>query len=472
MTKLETGLLTQKTNRRKMKKNIVCKFGGSSVENAAQIEKVRKIVDDSPSRKYIVVSAPGREKKYGVKITDHLFNIATDGRHLRGNRKKIGPCESQEAVILKFKSLINELGLKGNGIIEGLKKDFKTDLDGDKKVAFLASRGEHYNAKVIAEYFNSKEIPAEAVLPEEIGLKVSDSILSAKVTDTARNNLKKLQNKKKKVIIPGYYGVTENGEIAVLSRGGSDLTGGELAASIGASVYENWTDTDGVYEVDPRLINEADIVPRLTYKEIRLLSSKGFNVFHFDAMMNCKKEGVPINVRNTNKSSAPGTMILSERVPEEDVVGIARLDNMAFIYIEKDMLGETVGFTKDLLTIFKKYEINTYHYPTDKDDISIIVNQDDIQGKINDLRTEIEEKITPDLMEVRYNISILSPVGLGIKDNPLTLADAATVLCRNNINIEMLDQSPAQICFHIGVQQSHADAAYKALYKKLILKED
>ncbi|MCM8527933.1 MAG: aspartate kinase [Lentisphaeraceae bacterium] len=455
-----------------MKKNIVCKFGGSSVEDAIQIEKVRKIVDDSPSRKYIVVSAPGREKKYNIKITDHLFNIATGGKHLRANRKKIGTKESKTAVIEKFKSLMNDLAIDDKSILDGLNKDFETELSGDKKVAFLASRGEHYNAKLIAQYFNKKDIPTEAIMPEEIGLMVSESILSAKVSEAARDNLAKLKTKKKKVIIPGYYGVTESGDVAVLSRGGSDLTGGELAASLKASVYENWTDTDGVYEADPRLIKEADIVPRLTYKEIRLLSAKGFNVFHFDAMMNCKRVGVPINIRNTNKSSAPGTFILSERVPEEDVVGIARLDNMAFIYLEKDMLGETIGFTKDLLTIFKKYEINTYHYPTDKDDISIIVNQDDIQGKINDLRHEIEEKIQPDLMEVRYNISILSPVGLGIKDNPMVLAEAASVLCENHINIEMLDQSPAQICFHIGIQQTYADAAYKALYEKLILKEE
>lgn len=455
-----------------MKKNIVYKFGGSSVEDAVQIEKVRKIVDDSPSRKYIVVSAPGREKKYNIKITDHLFNIATSGKHLRTNRKKIGTKESKDAVLNKFKSLMKDLKIPDNGLLEDLNKDLQSDLTGEKKIAFLASRGEHYNAKLIAEYFNQKEMPTEALMPEEIGLNVCDNILSAKVDSSTKENLAKIKNKKKKIIIPGYYGMTSSGDVAVLSRGGSDLTGGELAASLDASVYENWTDTDGIYEADPRLIDEADVVPRLTYKEIRLLSAKGFNVFHFDAMMNCKKQGVPINIRNTNKSSAPGTLILSERVPEEDVVGIARLDNMAFIYLEKDMLGETVGFTKDLLTIFKKYEINTYHYPTDKDDISIIVNQDDIQGKINDLRSEIEDCIEPDHMEVRYNISILSPVGLGIKDNPMVLADAATVLCEKNINIEMLDQSPAQICFHIGVQQTHADSAYKALYERLILKQN
>ncbi len=454
-----------------MKRPTVCKFGGSSVEDSVQIEKVRKIVSDSTRRRHLVVSAPGREKKHNIKITDHLFNIASDGDHLKSTRKNITAEESKSSVIQKFKDLLSELKIDAPTLIQDLEKDLNTTLTGDLRTAFLASRGEHYNAKVITAHFNNNNMPSEVCLPEEIGFRVDDNVLSAKVLPESYKNLKKLANKKNIVIMPGYYGVTAKGDIAVLSRGGSDLTGGELAYSVEAGLYENWTDTDGIYEADPRLIKEADVIQRLTYKEIRLLSSKGFNVFHFDAMMKCKSANIPINIRNTNKPSAQGTMILSERVPEENVAGIARLDNMAFIYLEKDLLGETIGFTKDLLTIFNKYGINTYHYPTDKDDISIVVSQDDIQGHINDLRSEIEETLQPDNMGIRYNISILSPVGLGIKDNPSVLADATGVLCDNHINIEMLDQSPAQICFHIGVQQSHADDAYKALYKRLILRQ-
>jgi aspartate kinase len=450
-----------------LRRKIVCKFGGSSVENATQIKKIKKIIQDSKNRKYVVVSAPGRDEKFGQKITDHLVNIATNGEHLY---KIVGTKESKNAILRKFKGLIDDLHVKCDGLLESLEKDLETSLEGSKRGAFLASRGEHYNAKIITEYFINCGIQAKLCLPEEIGFRVSGDLLGAKVDPIAHENLRHLKETQEVCIMPGFYGINENGDIAVLSRGGSDLTGGELAYAIGASMYENWSDVDGVYEVDPRIVPTSDVIPRLTFKEIRLLSSKGFNVFHFDAMNNCKRANIPINILNTNRPSADGTLILNERVPEEDVVGIAKLDNMAYIYIEKEGLGETIGFTEALLSIFNQYGINTYHYPTDKDDIAVLLNKEDLAGNINNLRSAIEEKLAPDSLEVVYDVAILSMVGIGMKYNSSVIADAVWTLKENHIDIEMLDHGPAKISFHIGVAQQHADRALELLYEKLVNK--
>ena len=450
-----------------MKRSIVCKFGGSSVENAIQIEKVKNIVSDNKNRKYVVVSAPGRDEKYKEKITDHLINIALKGEHLKD--KRITDETSQSIVIDKFSKICNELDIDCKDLKKNLHEDFKTKLSGDKKIAFLSSRGEHYNARVISEYFNKCGLGTSLVLPEEIGFTVSTDYLCAKVLDESYPNLEALKDKENICLIPGYYGVTPNGDISVLSRGGSDLTGGEISYSVNASLYENWSDVDGVYEADPRIVSTADVVPRLTFKEIRLLSSKGFNVFHFDAMVNCRKRNIPINIRNTNRPSATGTMIHNERVPIEEVVGIAKLDNMAYIYLEKDGLGEEIGFTEGLLNIFNKYNLNTYHYPTDKDDIAVLLKKDDLSGNINNLRAEIEEKLAPDIIDVVYDLSILSMVGIGMKNNSFAIVDAVSVLKSNHIDIEMIDHGPAKISFHIGVAQHHADHALELLHQRLIL---
>jgi aspartate kinase len=450
-----------------LKRSIVCKFGGSSVENATQIEKVKNIVSDNKNRKYVVVSAPGRDEKYKEKITDHLINIALDGEHLI--EKNITADMSQDVIVAKFSTICQELNVDDDEISENLKKDFNTPLTGDRKTAFLSSRGEHYNAHIITAYFNQCGLDTRLILPEEISFTVSDELLSARVLEESYNNLEPLKEEERICLIPGYYGVTAEGDIAVLSRGGSDLTGGEVAYSVNASLYENWSDIDGVYEVDPRIVSHADVVPRLTFKEIRLLSSKGFNVFHFDAMVKCKKQNIPINIRNTNRPSASGTMILNERVPAEEVVGIARLDNMAYIYFEREGLGEEIGFTEGLLGIFNKYNINTYHYPTDKDDIAVLLKKEDLCGHINNLRTEIEEKLHPDNIDVVYDLAILSMVGIGMKNNSFTIVDAVSVLKENHIDIEMIDQGPAKISFHIGVAQHHADHALEVLHQHLIL---
>ena len=451
-----------------MTEAVVCKFGGSSVADAGQIEKIKAIILLDQRRRFVVVSAPGRSKPSEEKVTDHLFNIATAGSHFRELRKTISPHESRKAVISKFSDIVKGLGIEGTAVLQDLEKDLSSELKGERRVAFLASRGEHYNARIIADYFKTSGLDARLCLPEEFGLRVSDDYLDAKVLEESYSNITELVNDDGIAVIPGYYGITTDNEVAVFSRGGSDLTGGEIAYAIDADTYENWTDISGVFEADPRVISEARPILRLTFKEIRLLSSKGFNVFHFDAMLNCKKRKIPINICNTNKPEEPGTLILNERVPEEGIVGIARLDNMAYIYLEKDTLGEEIGFTAALLTIFQEYNVNTFFYPTDKDDIAVLVEQDDLKGTINDLRRQIDKRLKPDYMGVEYNLSVITPVGLGLKGNSYPIVEAITALAEEHIPIEMIDQSPSQICFHIGVSQAVADAALKILYKKLI----
>lgn len=447
---------------------IVSKFGGSSVANAGQIEKVRRIVAADPKRRLIVVSAPGKDTGDSEKVTDHLFNIATEGEHFRLRGKKIDAHQSHARVIAKFESLIGELAIEGADIIADLAADLASAIDGRKRIDFFASRGEHYSAKVIARYFKSKGMPTRLSLPEDIGFIVSERFGNAKVLPCTYANLREHVNTQDIAVIPGYYGITQKGDIAVLSRGGSDLTGGEVAFAMDAILYENWTDTDGVYQVDPRIIPEACIIPELTYKEIRLLSARGFNVFHFDAMVNCKHKNIPINIRNTNNPDTAGTMIVSARAPQETAVGIARMDGLASVYLEKDMIGETVGFTQELLDIFKSFNINTHHYPSDLDDIAVIVDQIDLTGKVEDLRKAIHERLHPNLLEIHSDLCLLSPVGTGMKGTPGIMAAAANALYQEGINIEIVDQGPAQLSIHFGIHQKHGDTGLKALFKAML----
>ncbi len=319
---------------------------------------------------------------------------------------------------------------------------------------------------------NNSGIETKLMLPEEFGFILSNDYTDGKVQSITYENIENSFDLEApcRYIIPGFYGITKDNKIAVMSRGGSDLTGGEVAYALDVDIYENWTDTNGVYEVDPRVISDAKVIPRLTFKELRLLSSKGFNVFHFNAMLNCKKGKIPINIKNTNNPKHEGTLILSERVPMEDVVGIAKLDNMALIHIQKDMLGEEVGFSAKLLRIFSEFKINTYHYPTDKDDIAILVEQEDLKGKINNLRRQIEKELKTDHLHVTYHLSILTLVGIGLKENSIVIVDAITALKRNNISFEMFDMSPSKISFHIGVSQNISDVALKILQEELLKK--
>jgi len=453
----------------------ICKFGGSSVKDATQINKVLNIIKQDEQRKVIVVSAPGRDERYDQKITDHLLNFATDGKHFNEQKIEISTKQSYDAINEKFESLCIKLKIDKKKILEDLKKDLDTvSLTGEKREAFCLSRGEHYNAKLITEYFKSQGVDIELMLPEKFGFILSDDYTDGKVLPESHQNIENsFELKGNKVyLVPGFYGITVDGDISVMSRGGSDLTGGELAYALDADIYENWTDTNGVYEVDPRIIENANVIPRLTFKELRLLSSKGFNVFHFNAMLNCKKSKIPINIRNTNNPEHEGTLILNERVPMEDLVGIAKLDSMASIHIQKDMLADEIGFTAELLKIFGEFNINTYHYPTDKDDIAILVDQEDLKGNVNNLRRQIEKRLKTNNLTITYNLAIITVVGIGLKENAFAIVDAITALKENNISFEMFDMSPSKISFHIGVSQNIAEVALKTLYENLLASKE
>lgn len=449
----------------------VCKFGGSSVKDSSQIKKVIEIIKSDNTRRVIVVSAPGRDELFDEKITDHLLNLATNGLHFENQNILISSEQSFEAIISKFEKLCDDLNIDKKEIIEKLKDDLNNcKLKDEERKAFFLSRGEHFNAKIISSYMNQVGIKTELMLPEDFGFLLSDNFTDGKVLYETHINVQNhftFENNEI-YLVPGFYGVTTNNKIAVMSRGGSDLTGGELAYALDADIYENWTDTNGVYETDPRIISDSKVIPRLTFKELRLLSSKGFNVFHFNAMLNCKKGKIPINIRNTNNPEHEGTIILSERVPMENLVGIAKLDNMASIHIQKDMLGEEIGFSAELLKIFSEFNINTYHYPTDKDDIAILVEQEDLKGNINNLRRQIEKRLNTDEVHVTYNLSILTLVGIGLKENSFVIVDAITALKNNNIPFEIFDMSPSKISFHIGISQNISDVALKTLKEELL----
>lgn len=453
----------------------VCKFGGSSVKDAAQIKKVVNIVKSDDERKVVVVSAPGRDEKHDQKITDHLLNFATDGKHFLEQKIEVSKDESFEAIIKKYEKLCDDLKVDKKVIVSSLKNELEgIKLKDEKKEAFCLSRGEHFNAKVIEQFMKKQGINVKLMLPEDFGFILSEDFRDGKVQDKTHENIQEHFSFKNNdvYLVPGFYGKTVNNEVAVMSRGGSDLTGGELAYALDADIYENWTDTNGVYEVDPRVINGANVIPRLTFKELRLLSSKGFNVFHFNAMLNCKKSKIPINIRNTNNPEHEGTMILSERVPMEDIVGIAKLDNMASIHIQKDMLSEEIGFTAELLKIFGEFGISTYHYPTDKDDIAILVEQEDLKGNVNNLRRQIEKRLKTNELFINYNLSIITLVGIGLKENTFAIVDAINALKQNNISFELFDMSPSKISFHIGISQNIADVALETLYESLLTREE
>ena len=333
----------------------VVKFGGSSLASAQQFMKVGEIIRKEDSRRYVIPSAPGKRYADDTKVTDMLYEcyaMAEAG-------------EDYTAFLNKIKSRYDEI-IGGLGLDLSLDVEFETIHENFEKQAgvdYAASRGEYLNGIVMASYLGFEFVDAADV----IFFKKDGSLNEEKTNTAIAKRLKKTEY----AVIPGFYGAAENGRIKTFSRGGSDITGSLVAKAIQADLYENWTDVSGFLVADPRIINNPEVIESITYKELRELSYMGATVLHEDAIFPVRKEGIPINIKNTNDPDQAGTMIVEStcRRPKYTITGIAGKKGFVSINIDKAMMNSEIGFGRKVLGVFEDNGLSFEHMPSGIDGI-------------------------------------------------------------------------------------------------------
>lgn len=217
----------------------VVKFGGSSLADAHQFSKVADIIHADESRVFVIPSAPGKRFDGDTKVTDMLYRCyekAAAGEHYE---------DELIAIRSRYDSIIQELGLEGFTLDEDFAK-IRAHLAGTPERDFVASRGEYLNGRIMARYLNYEFIDAaDVIFFDEDGVYMPEKTVRA---------MRKRLEKAGKAVIPGFYGMGEDGRVRTFSRGGSDVTGSIVARACKADVYENWTDVSGFLMADPRII--------------------------------------------------------------------------------------------------------------------------------------------------------------------------------------------------------------------------
>ena len=234
----------------------VCKFGGSSLADAGQITKVLDIVLADPARRMVVVSAPGKRNKADTKVTDLLIALAEAALAKKETTKPL------KAVLDRYASIAKDLKL-GDEIVKEIEKDLKSRVASSKRDAgvfmdTLKAAGEDNSAKIVAAAFIKRGAKARYAGPRETGMILEGESGNATLNPESYSKLAKaFADFEGIVVYPGFFGYRKDGTVATFPRGGSDITGSILAAAIRADVYENFTDVDNVYPVDPRIVPEV-----------------------------------------------------------------------------------------------------------------------------------------------------------------------------------------------------------------------
>lgn len=444
----------------------VSKFGGTSVASADQIKKVATIVKADPSRKYVVVSAPGKRFDADKKVTDLLIELANAALHKDEVEEKL------QNVVNRYKEIAEGLGLELT-ICEVIEEDLrarisKNQVNVELFIDNIKASGEDNNAKLISTYFTSIGIPAQYVNPKTAGLVVNDLPERAQALPEAYENLRALQNSSEIVVFPGFFGYTKDGVLRTFDRGGSDITGSILAAAVQADLYENFTDVDSVFCANPKVVNSPMEIEEITYREMRELSYAGFSVFHDEALMPVYKQGIPVCIKNTNNPSAPGTRIVAERkANHRPVTGISADNGFSILYVSKYLMNREIGFGRKLLQILEEEHISYEHTPSGLDDISVIMRSHQLtpEKEVRIMNRVINELHAEDV-HFRHEFSMIVVVGEGMNNSTGLAARAATAISRTGANIEMINQGSSEVSLAFGVHQSNENKILRELYNE------
>ena len=445
----------------------VCKFGGSSLADAGQISKVLDIVLADPARRMVVVSAPGKRGKADTKVTDLLIALADAALAKKDTVKPL------KAVMDRYASIARELKL-GDGIVKEIEKDVKSRVASSRKDAgiymdTLKAAGEDNSAKIVAAALAKRGVKARYAGPKETGMILQGEPGNAMLDpESYRRLARSFADFEGIVVYPGFFGYRKDGTVATFPRGGSDITGSILAAAVRADVYENFTDVDNVYPVDPRIVPDVkEGIDTMTYREMRELAYAGFGVFNDEAIFPAVQARIPINVRNTNHPNEPGTMIVqSRRVIPGTVTGIAAASGFCNIIIDKYCMNREVGFTHKLLDILQEEHVAYEHIPSGIDSISVVIRGDKFTKQTeNRVVARIKRELTPDSVLVTRDYAILMVVGEGMAFSAGMLAKATAALAEHGINISMVNQGASEFSFMLGIKSEDRDKAVRALYK-------
>ncbi len=435
---------------------ITCKFGGTSLADAACVIQVERIIKANPDRRFIVPSAPGKRNPKDRKITDLLY--AWHGLALQG----LDPVEPKQIIAERFNQLADDLGVDFDtkAILDNIDAQLQGLADDPEKHMhakpdFMASRGEYINGRLLAAYLDATFVdPADSIKFTKSGRLNPDSY-ELLGTHLKGDGL---------YVVPGFYGSLPDGRIKTFSRGGSDVTGAVVARASGSSLYENWTDVSGFRMTDPRVVSNAKRIEEITYKELRELSYMGASVLHDEAIYPVRDVNIPIQIRNTWEPNSPGTLIVNERVSDQPVCGIAGQGGFSMINIEKALMNKEKGFGFKVLQVLEENGVSWEHMPTGIDTISVVIKDEELNGKGDDLIEEIKARCNPDQIDLESGFAMIATVGQGMNNHIGVAGRLCSALAEAKVNLEVIDQGSSEMNIILGVYEADLPRALEVIY--------
>ncbi len=462
----------------------VLKFGGTSVANAENIKKVIDIVADAIKKEpaIVVVSALGG-------ITDLLLDAATLAAE--GNEsyiEKLNLIEQRhkdcitnlvkEAAQLPLLQMLDKASTEMSNLCDGLFMLGELTLRSKDKIA---SYGEKLSSQIIAAAFLDKGI--EATWKDSRDLIVTNSSFGSAAVDFSTTNEKIKEyiksTRKELYLFPGFIAADKNGITTTLGRGGSDYTAAIIAAAINANNLEIWTDVSGMMTADPRLSNNAKIIPQISYQEAMELSHFGAKVIYPPTIQPVMSKNIPVWIKNTFAPEDNGTVISNDlqsfphaKTESQNIVrGISSINNICLLTLEGSGMIGIPGFSKRLFESLSNEKINVILITQSSSEHSITVAIDDnlsqkaTQAVDAAFANEIAlQKVEP--LKIEKALSIVALVGENMRNHTGVSGRMFSAMGRNGINIRAIAQGSSEKNISAVIQTSDVRKTINVLHEE------
>lgn len=455
----------------------VLKFGGSSVGNAENVEKVVEIVRNSIEEGSCAVVLSAMQG-----TTDGLIDIAKTAE--RGDdafRLKIRELERKH--ISTARTLLGENSSDGVfDFIENRFNELRSICEGVYLLRELSARtldrvvsfGEILSTKIVSAKFNLLSV--ENVWKDSRQIIRTDSNFGYAAVDFAKTNElikqffdEQIQNL---TILPGFIASDANGITTTLGRGGSDYTGAIVAAALDADVLEIWTDVSGMMTADPRIVRNIRQIPRITYREAMELSHFGAKVIYPPTIQPVLQKNIPIFIKNTFAPDDYGTLIEAETVADNEIIrGITSIDKISVLSLEGAGMIGIPGFSKRLFDSLSRARINVILITQSSSEHSICVaieeKSDALAKEVVDKEFEYEiavGKIAP--LRVENGLSILALVGDNMRNHTGVSGKMFSALGAQGVNVRAIAQGSSERNISAIIESKDVRKAVNSLHEE------
>ncbi|WP_201721282.1 aspartate kinase [Methanonatronarchaeum thermophilum] len=451
---------------------VVMKFGGTSVKDAEMIKKVALITKEKYNEGVevvVVVSAMsgttdqllqiGENLKKRKKQKAHDLINQIEDRHKETAQKLLSNNDLVDSVLGEVDEIIGELRLLAE----------EMDNFIDRSFDYLMSFGERLSAPIVSAALQDNDVPSTHLTGREAGVITNQCYGSAIPLSESNKRIKEsvlpLLNESIPVIT-GFIGCSKNGDITTLGRGGSDYSASTIGRAIEADEIWIWTDVDGLLTTDPRVVQDAQTLKRISYREAMELSFFGAEVLHPKSIEPAIEKNIPVRVKNTFNPSFEGTLIVKDEEKIEGVVkGVSAERDVALVNISGiDIIG-TPGVAADAFSALAESDINVIMISTGSSEpiISLLVKEDDL----NEARISLENKFSRNKIEnvtTDNEVSVITVVGSGMAGTPGVAGKVFTAIGEEKINIIMISQGSSEYNISFVIRNNETDKALRKIH--------